>query len=102
MIYYKFVTWEAAPIENVLQGKIPAALQEYENGNKKPFNDLQIATTEPVYKCAGWCFPLHPYLRRFWVKTKYYGILEYYAVNKTAIRKELKSNVIQIVEVGKK
>lgn len=99
MTYYKFVTWEASPIDKVLTGKIPQALQEYDNGNKKPFQDLQIATTEPYYKIGGWCFPLSQYLRRFWVKTKYYGILEYYAVNKTAIRKELKSHVIQIVEV---
>lgn len=99
MIYYKFVRWEAASINDVLSDRIPQALKEYDNGNKKPFNDLQIATTEPYYKRGGWCFPLVPYLRKFWVKTKYYGILEYYAVNKTAIRKELKSNVIQIVEV---
>lgn len=99
MTYYKFVSWEPKPINNILTGKIPQALQEYDRGNKKPFNDLQIATTEPYYRCGGWCFPLEPYLRKFWVKTKYYGILEYYAVNKTAIRKELKSQVIQIVEV---
>lgn len=99
MQYYKFVKWEAAPIETVLTGKIPRALQEYDNGNKNPFNDLQIATTNPYHKIGGWCFPLHHYLHKYWVKTKYYGILEYYAVNKTAIRKELKSNVIQIVEI---
>lgn len=99
MTYYKFVTWEPIPIENALSGKIPQALQEYDKGNKKPFQAMQIATTEPYYKIGGWCFSLIPYLRKFWVKTKYYGILEYYAVNKTAIRKELKSNVIKIVEV---
>lgn len=99
MTYYKFVKWDAIPIENAITGKIPQALQEYDKGNKKPFNDLKIATTEPYYKIGGWCFPLAPYLRKFWVKTKYYGILEYYAVNKTAIRNELKSYVIQIVEV---
>lgn len=99
MQYYKFVKWEPAPIENVLKGRIPVALAEYDGGNRKPFNDMQIATTEPYYKSGGWCFSLRPYLRRFWVKTKYYGILEYYAVNKTAIRKELKSNVIEIVEI---
>lgn len=99
MQYYKFVKWEPAAIENVLRSRIPAALSEYDSGNKKPFNDLAIATTDPYHRIGGWCFPLHQYLRRFWVKTKHYGILEYYAVNKTAIRKELKSNVIQIVEV---
>ena len=99
MIYYKFVKWDPEPIENVFKSSIPAALKEYDNGNKAPFNALQIATTEPYYKRGGWCFPLAPYLRRFWVKTKYYGILEYYAVNKTAIRKELKSNYIKAIEV---
>lgn len=99
MIYYKFVSWDVPPIENVLHNAIPAALQEYDNGNTKPFNDMQIATTEPYYKIAGWLFDLRPYLRRFWVKTKYYGIQEYWAVNKTAIRRELKSGCIEIVEV---
>lgn len=99
MYYYKFVKWDVAPVENVLKNSIPAALQAYDDGNKKPWNDLQIATTEPYYKCGGWCFPYSQYLRRFWVKTKYYGILEYYAVNKTAIRKELKSMVIEIIEI---
>lgn len=99
MTYYKFVKWEAAPIEKVLTGEIPEALAAYDKGDKKPLNDLQIATTEPYYKIGGWCFPLAPYLRKYWVKTKYYGILEYYAVNKTAIRKELKSDYIKAVEV---
>lgn len=99
MMYYKFVKWEPQPIEKVLTGKIPAALAEYDNGNRQPFKALGIATTEPYYKCGGWCFPLTPYLRRFWVKTKYYGICEYWAVNKTAIRKELKSYVLEIIEI---
>ena len=99
MTYYKFVKGEAAPIETVLTGKIPEALKEYDNGNKKPFNNLQIATTDPYYKIGGWCFPLMPYLHKYWVKTKYYGILEYYAVNKTAIHNELKSHYIKAVEV---
>lgn len=100
MTYYKFVKWEAAPLEEVLRGTIPAALEEYDKGNTKPFKDLQIVTTNPFYKLGGWCFPLSPYLRRFWVKTKHCGILEYYAVNKTAIRKKLKSDIVKIVEIA--
>ena len=99
MTYYKFVSWEAHPIEEVLTAKLPAALQEYDNGNKKPFQEMQIATTEPYFRLGGWCFFLAPYLKKYWVKTKYYGIREYYAVNKTAIRKELKSHCLKIVEV---
>lgn len=99
MKYYKFVNWEPAPLENVLTASIPQALAEYDAGNIKPWHDLQIATTDPVFRLGGWAFSYAEYLRRFWVKTKYYGILEYYAVNKTAIRKELKSSVIEIKEV---
>lgn len=99
MRYYKFVKWDVKPVENFLSSPIPAALREYDNGNIKPWHDLQIATTEPYYKIGGWCFPYGEYLKKYWVKTKYYGILEYYAVNKTAIRKELKSHYIRAVEV---
>lgn len=99
MTYYKFVSWDVPPVENVLNNKLPQALKEYDNGNKKPLKDLHIATQTPVYKCAGWCFPYSEYMRRFWVKTKYYGIIEIFALNKTDIRKELKSNVIEIQEI---
>lgn len=99
MTYWKFVDWDVPPVEEVMEGQIPKALREYERGNKKPFQDLIVPTTDPYYKSFGWCFDLRPYLRRYWVKTKYYGILEYWAVNKTAIRKELKSNCIEILEV---
>ena len=99
MYYFKFVTWEPAPIEQVLTGRIPAALQEYDRGNKKPLKALQLASASRFYKLGGWCFDLGPYLRRFWVQTRYCGIVEYYAVNKTAIRNELKSACIKIVEV---
>lgn len=99
MKYYKFVPWDPKPIETVLAARIPAALAEYDNGNRQPFKALEIATTDPYCKIGGWCFPLAPYLRRFWVKTKYFGIVEYWAINKTAIRKELKSNVLKIIEI---
>jgi hypothetical protein len=99
MKYYKFVKWDAIPIEKALESRIPAALQEYDKGNTKPWRDLQIATTEPHADIGGWRFPYSEYLKRYWVKTKYYGILEYYAINKTAIRKELKSMVLEIKEV---
>lgn len=99
MRYWKFVKWDTVPFDDVLKKEVPQAIQAWENGDKKPFNDLKIATTNPFFKYGGWCIALYPYLKKYWVKTKYYGILEYYAVNKTAIRNELKSSVIKIVEV---
>ena len=99
MKYYRFTTWPPRSLEEVMRDKIPSAMLEYDNGNKKPFRDLEIVTREDFYKIGGWMFDLKPYLKRYWVKEKYYGIQEYFAVNKTAIRKELKSRCIKIIEV---
>ena len=100
MKYYRFTTWEPAPIDQVLAAPLPSALAAYDAGDKKPLHERQIATTDPFFRLGGWCFDLRPYLRKYWVKTKYYGICEYYAVNKSAIRNELKSHVLKIVEIA--
>lgn len=99
MTHYKFVNWEIPPFETVLNEKFPQALLAWDNGDKKPLKELHIATTEPVFKRSGWAIPFYEYMRRFWVKTKYRGIVEMYALNKTDIRKKLKSNVVEIIEV---
>ena len=99
MNYYKFVSWDACQIEDAMQAKIPQALQEFDKGNKQPLKDLHIATQTPVCRVGGWAFPYSDYMRRFFVKTKYYGVIEMYAMNKADIRKELKSYVIEIAEV---
>jgi len=100
MKYYKFVKWDVPEAEKALQGKLPQALRAWDNGDKEPLKSLHIATQSPFYKSMGWCVPYAEYMRRFWVKTKYYGIIEMYALNKTDIRKELKShNIIEIKEV---
>ena len=98
MRYYKFVSWDVPPVEKCFSASVPAALLKWDNGNKQPLKDLHLATSEPVCKIYGWAFPYSEYMRRFLVKTKY-GIVEMYALNKTDIRKKLKSNVIEIVEV---
>lgn len=100
MRYYTFVTWEAIPKENFLKTSIPAAIAAYDAGDKQPLKDLHICTQNPVYRFGGWEMPYRSYLRRFWVKTKYYGIQQYFALNKTDIRKELKSDALEIVEVS--
>ena len=99
MRYYKFVSWDVPPVEKCFSASIPAALLEWDKGNKQPLKNLHIATQDPIYKILGWAFPYTEYLRRYWVKTKYHGIIEMYALNKTDIRKELKSGVVRIVEV---
>lgn len=96
---YKFVSWNVPPVEDCFSARIPAALIEYDKGNKEPLKNLHIVTQEPICKISGWAFPYAEYMRCYWVKTKYSGIIEIYALNKTDIRKELKSNAIKIVEV---
>ena len=100
MQYYKFVNWDIKPVEEFLGCKIPYALVEYDKGNVQPMKDLHIATTTPVFKIGGWAFPYAEYMRKFWVKTRYYGIIEVYAMNKTDIRKEYGHEVIKIIEVA--
>lgn len=75
-------------------------IDDYDAGDKQPLKDLHICTQEAVCRIGGWEMPYRSYLRRFWVKTKYYGIQQYFALNKTDIRKALKSDALEIVEVS--
>lgn len=64
----------------------------------------QSATIEtlqnPVAKIGGWAFSLREFCRVYWVKSRYYGIMELYAPNKSAIYAVLgKYQVLKIVEV---
>lgn len=102
MFYYKFVSWEPQPIELAIKTRIPAALQAFDDGNSLPLRELHIATTDPYCRIGGWCFPLVPYLKEYWVETKYYGIQKYFSLCKTDIRKELKSHVLRIIEIESK
>ena len=106
MTYYKFVKWEAADIEKVKAGEIPQAIKAAENGNYDPLKQLyksgfsEETIKNPVYKCGGWAFPFRHLLRKYWIKTRYYGIIEGYAPNKTAIYDAIgKYHVLKIVEI---
>lgn len=99
MNYYRFVSHEPAPIEKVMQSRIPAALCALDNGDSTAWKEISFASQQPYVEIGGWRFNLRPYLREFWVETKYQGILRFYAINKTAIRTVLKSNCIKIVEI---
>ena len=100
MTYWKFVNWEPAQIETVLQERVPRAMAAFDAGDKKPFSSLRIATTDPTFRLGGWAFDMRPYLRRFWVMVRHYGIKQYWAANRTAIRETLGAyNVLEIVEM---
>lgn len=100
MLYRKFVKWDVCPVEQCYENPAVSAMLAYDDGDPKPMRELHIATTEPYVRIAGWCFDLRPYLRRYWVKTKLYGIQEFYASNRMDIRNEIGTNsVIEIYEV---
>lgn len=99
MYYYKFTKWDVEPIETVKQDKTIQAYEEYEKGNKKPLKKLAPVLDDPFIKIGGWCFVVRPILKKYWVKLRGYGINEYYALNKTDIRKRFGSYVIEIVEI---
>lgn len=106
MTYWKFVNWEPIPLENALKSPAAVAIAAYENGDKNALKQYYreyatLATLQnPVVKVGGWAFSLHEYCRAFWVKTRYYGIMELYAPNKSAIYSVLgRYHVLQIVEV---
>jgi hypothetical protein len=52
-------------------------------------------------KTGGWIIDFSAWMKKYWVKDKYYGIVEVRAFNKTQIRKNscTPSYILQIVEV---
>ena len=78
----------------------------YDNGDKNAIKEYysNFATLETlqtaIYKTGGWAFSFREYCKKYWVKTRYYGICEYYAPNKSAIYSVLgRYHVLKIVEV---
>ena len=106
MKYWQFVNWEPAPIESALRSRVAVAIAAYENGDKNAIKEYykQFATVEtrkkPVVRIGGWAFSLREFCRGYWVKTRYYGIMELYAPNKSAIYSVLgRYHVLKIQEV---
>lgn len=106
MKYWQFVNWEPAPIESALHSRVAVAIAAYESGDKNAIKEYykQSATMEtlknPVVKIGGWAFSLREFCRVYWVKVRYYRIMELYAPNKSAIYSVLgKYHVLKIQEV---
>lgn len=101
MHYYKFIPWDAIPTEEALQHPTIKAFLEYEKGDKKALKNIHSVLEDPVIRFGGWCFNLRPFLKRYWVKFREYGIKEFYSLRKTDIRKKFGSYVIEIIEIKK-
>ena len=88
---------------------------ERENGNVKKLTEDEKELIETVFgelwhpdtytqgiaKIGGYIVDFRPFLKSYWVKTRYYGIREIKAFNKTYIRKlsTTPSEIIKIVEI---
>lgn len=109
MRYYKFVKWDVNPVESQYNNKVVAAMIAHDNGDKnaikKIYHEYAISMENlntGLYKRGGWAFILRDYCRRYWVKTRYYGIQEYFAPNKTCIYNIIgRYNAVECVEVCK-
>lgn len=106
MKYWQFVNWEPASIKSALKSRVAVAIAAYESGDKNAVKEYyrQSATIEtlqnPVVKIGGWAFSLREFCRVYWVQSRYYGIMELYAPNKSAIYAVLgRYHVLKIVEV---
>lgn len=98
MYYYKFVRWDARPLEEAKQHFVVKAFEAFENGDKTALKDIHTVLDAPSIDCGGWRFDLRPHLKRYWVKIKGYGINEYWAVRKTDIKKHFGRAVIEIIQ----
>ena len=106
MKYWHFTNWEPAPLEDALKSRVAVAIAAYENGDKNAIKEYykRFATSEtlqnPIVKIGGWAFSLREFCRVYWVKTRYDGIMELYAPNKSAIYAVLgRYPVLKIAEV---
>ena len=106
---YKFVSHEISPVEENSESFIYQAREKLNSGvdltkeeKRTIFNATynQNGAKNVGLKLMGWMFLFPEIMKKYWVKTKYYGILEIFAPDKTAIRKEI-GQIIKIVEVEK-
>ncbi|MFA6661432.1 MAG: hypothetical protein WCS56_00195 [Bacilli bacterium] len=101
MKFRVFVTWEPIPLENLKQARVYKALEAADKGDFSMLKDYTSSTG--FNKVGGYEFDMREHMNRYVVKEKYCGWHEYYAVNKTEIRKFLGShNVLEIQELDKK
>lgn len=68
------------------------------------FNELWHPETyrHGIYKLMGWEFDFSKWLKTYWVKTKYSGIIEIRSFSKMFIRKNAStpSQILKIIEVN--
>lgn len=105
-MYYKFSSYGVSE-DQIKKTRAYEIHEMLENGVKwcKIPEELKIAfytDNNGTVKSGGWCFDFSRLFKCYWVKVKYYGIIQIYAPNKTYIRQHYPtpSHIIKIVEVN--
>jgi hypothetical protein len=93
---YRFVrNWEIPPLDKMMDTTEGKMLIKANRGTLTREDKDWIAEAlhdharHTSIQLAGWCFDYRYFMRRFYVKTQWYGVQEVYAFNKTQIRKIL-------------
>lgn len=97
---YKFVKWDVQPLHtyaNTDYYKMHSNLEAGQEPTREEKNRLVFTQESPVWKYMGYVYDFRGFLKKFWVETKYYGIMTVWAWDKTAIRKHL--NYLQISKI---
>jgi hypothetical protein len=97
---WKFVTWDVPPcpkLEDTFEGNYRTVEEFLARKFSSGWVDNNIISLGG-YKLRGWFFDLRPWLKKYLVK-QWGHIQEYYAPNKTTLRKILHGRVDYIQEL---
>lgn len=91
---YKFVDWEVGSRKDFLR-PIDFLMERYSSKFGCGLDELKSTGR---YKLLGWSYDFKPYLKRFLVK-RYGSWSEYFAPNRTLLRKCIFGRINKIVEL---
>jgi hypothetical protein len=107
LIARKFVSWDVPELASLTECKAYRMREQLNDGIKLSRDDrnwlTEAVNLNSYSKCGvpvmGWMFDFSDVLRKFWVKS-YDQVAEYYAVDKTSLRKTICGSIQQIVELN--
>ena len=100
---WKFVVWDVPSLDKLSERKAYKCMQKLNDGMPLPRAEKDSFSFEdgPFVRLQGWFFNYKPYCNRYLVNYKYYGWVEVWHFDKTAIRKN-NTGIIEIVEIQKR
>lgn len=100
---YKFVSHEISPLDVYKDTHMYQLHEKLKSGDEptreEKNRNLVFGSENPVYKYMGYVYDYRPFLKKFWIETRYYGIMTIWAWDKTAIRKNETTKSLQISKI---